>query len=428
MVWLTIFSDMVGGSACLIGLAGVAASFRKFSKRPPAPAWQKRLFPLLLILALLLRAEAEYFPAPPFHPVFILLARIMFLGAALLVWPLLRPFALELVQADAGAAKTRLDLARAEARDSRHWLELAEKIARVGHWRYRLAGSQLTWSDEVYSIFGLARKTTPDFAALAMLIVPDDRERATAAFKRAIEHGTSFEISVKIETGGRTAHVTARGVPELDEAGQLIAVFGVFVDITAQKQVEEALKDKHEASETANRALEALARHDGLTLLANRRHFDETIAIEIRRAAREMQPLGLIMIDLDHFKAYNDHFGHPAGDQCLRSVAGAIAGVPQRPGDLVARYGGEEIVVMLPNTNLAGAEVVADLLVEAVQALRLPHPGNPERIVTISCGAAAFEPAQDIHQAARLVERADQALYKAKRAGRNRAMSQAMAA
>jgi diguanylate cyclase (GGDEF)-like protein len=427
MVWLTIFSDTIGALAGIVALTGVVASFRNHPARP-APAWQRRLFPPLLILGLMLRGGCEYVTAPWPHFELLLLARLLFLSAAFLVWPLLRPFTAELSQAEARQTRSRLDVARAEARESRHWLQLAEKIARVGHWRYRPADGQLTWSDEIYCIFGLAKQVKPDFDALAMHIAPDDRQRAMEAFTAAVQHGTAFEITVKIETGGRTGYVTARGVAERDDHHDLAAVFGVFVDVTAQKQVEAALKHKHEASEEANRTLQALARHDGLTMLANRRHFDEAIAVEFRRAAREKQPIGLIMIDLDHFKTYNDQLGHPAGDQCLRAVAAAIAGVPQRPADLVARYGGEEMVVMLPNTDLAGTEIVADLLVEAVRTLRLPHPGNPERIVTISCGAAAFEPAEDSNHPMRLVELADQALYSAKRAGRNRAMSLALAA
>jgi diguanylate cyclase (GGDEF)-like protein len=163
-----------------------------------------------------------------------------------------------------------------------------------------------------------------------------------------------------------------------------------------------------------------MAMQDSLTGLPNRRHFDAALAQEFKRAARDNVALSLIMIDLDHFKGFNDLYGHPAGDACLRRVAEAVAGVPQRPADLVARYGGEEMMVLLPNTGAAGAAIVARLLRNAVRELQMPHAASPERFVTVSCGVASFLPARDPHVPVVLVERADTALYRAKLAGRNR--------
>jgi diguanylate cyclase (GGDEF)-like protein/PAS domain S-box-containing protein len=426
MQWLTMISNTIALLACVVAVLAVLVSLR----RPVEAAlvWQGRAFPLLLIAAFGLRAVAQSCDGFA-HTVLLLGARLAFLAAATLVWPLLRQFASQASESERAQAQSRLELAKVEASESRHWLRLAEKIARVGHWRYCFADGKLTWSDEVFSIFGLRPDAfVPDLESWLTLVVPEDRAQAAAGFEKALAQRTPFEITVRVPLDGEIAHVTARGLPELDETGQVGAVFGVFVDVTAQKRIEEELKNAHQASQHANRALEALARHDGLTLLANRRHFDETIDVEFRRASRETQPIGLIMIDLDHFKEYNDRYGHPAGDSCLRQVAEAIATVPQRPADLVARYGGEEFVVLLPNTNLTGTETVADLIVRAVRALRIPHADNPERIVTISCGAAAFEPENDSQIPVQLIERADQALYTAKRSGRNRAVSQAIAA
>jgi diguanylate cyclase len=129
------------------------------------------------------------------------------------------------------------------------------------------------------------------------------------------------------------------------------------------------------------------------------------------------------MIDLDHFKSFNDKYGHLAGDDCLRRAAEAIAGVPQRPADVTARYGGEEMVVLLPNTDERGSAAVAQLIVQAVRDMRLPHESNPAGIVTISCGVAAFTPDEDAQVAVMLLERADQALYAAKIHGRNQVAS-----
>ncbi len=429
MFWLNSVSNSIALLACMVTAVSVAVSVRR--PRAVSQSRQGWTLPVLMLVAAGFLEAADVAPGV-WHVVFDFAGRLLFLVAACLVWPLFRQFAAQSEQNSQAQAQSqsRLDLARAEATESRHRLRLAEKIARVGHWRYTVADQRLTWSEEMFTIFGLdAEHFNPDLASFFALIAADDRARAADDFQHAMTAGSAFEFTVKTSPAGRPAgHVIARGIPEIDDAGRPVAMFGVLVDITAQKQVEEKLKNAHEASEIANKALDALARHDALTMLPNRRHFDESIALEFKRAAREMHPIGLIMIDLDHFKLYNDHYGHPMGDTCLRLVAGAIASVPQRPADLVARYGGEEIVVLLPNTDLPGTETVAELIVQAVRELQIPHSGNLEGIVTISCGAAAFQPAHDPCIAEKLLERADQALYNAKRAGRNRAASQAMAA
>ena len=121
----------------------------------------------------------------------------------------------------------------------------------------------------------------------------------------------------------------------------------------------------------ANRELQQLALEDGLTRLANRRCFDEQLADEWQRLAREQQPLSLILCDLDHFKRYNDTFGHPAGDRCLIRVARALLNGPQRPADLVARYGGEEFAIVLPNTDSYGAWRIAQKIHRNIRALKI---------------------------------------------------------
>ncbi len=425
MLWLNSVSMLIALMARVVTVGSVAMSWRRL--RAARLGWQAWLLPVLMLGAAGFFQLADGF-AGAAHVLLGLSGQLLLLAAACLIWPLLRQFGTEALQHSTAQAQSqsRLELAKADASESRHWMRLAEKIARVGHWRYSVADQCLTWSDEVFTIFGLEPGgLQPALDLFVRLIAPEDRARARADFAQALETACPFEFTVRTLHAG---HVTARGIPEVDDAGKVTALFGVLVDITNQKRVEDELKNAHEASEIANRELDALARHDALTGLPNRRHFDESIAMEFRRTAREMQPMGLIMIDLDYFKLYNDHYGHPMGDDCLRMVAGAIASVPQRPADLVARYGGEEIVVLLPNTDLAGTETVADLIVQAVRAMDIPHAGNPEGVVTVSCGAASFEPTKDPYLVVKLVERADQALYAAKRAGRNRASSQAIAA
>jgi diguanylate cyclase (GGDEF)-like protein len=169
----------------------------------------------------------------------------------------------------------------------------------------------------------------------------------------------------------------------------------------------------------AEAVLRRLASTDGLTGLANRRQLDERLELECRRAARDGTALGVLMIDADHFKAYNDHYGHLEGDRILQSVAGCILATIRRPGDFVARFGGEEFIVLLPVTELENAALLAERIRDAVAALKLPHDGNPARIVTVSIGVAA-DVIDRNDNPTRLVEEADGALYAAKHNGRNR--------
>lgn len=163
-----------------------------------------------------------------------------------------------------------------------------------------------------------------------------------------------------------------------------------------------------------------LAREDGLTQLANRRHFSDTFLIEWERARRERQPLSVVFLDIDHFKAYNDNHGHLEGDNALVKVARAVKASARRPGDLAARYGGEEFVLLLPNTGRQGAEEIAHELLRQVDALQLPHKAStvgPH--VSVSVGVATVVP--DVHLApTRLIDAADEALYAAKEGGRHR--------
>ena len=166
--------------------------------------------------------------------------------------------------------------------------------------------------------------------------------------------------------------------------------------------------------------LDRLVNTDALTGLKNRRCLSDQLDIEFARAARERSSLALVMIDIDHFKRYNDLYGHPGGDGCLRLVSDIIAQVSQRPGDLTARFGGEEFAVLLPNTDLAGAMAVAAKLCDAVAAVRAPHAASERGIVTISTGAFALLPDGGTTPAD-LLEAADRGLYAAKAAGRGRA-------
>lgn len=175
----------------------------------------------------------------------------------------------------------------------------------------------------------------------------------------------------------------------------------------------------------ANAELSALALTDGLTQLANRRAFDHAIYREAARAGRDDTPVSLLMLDVDHFKKYNDKYGHPAGDDCLRRIANAIASEVTRPCDLVARYGGEEFVVLLPGTGPEGAVTVAERIQHAVSALHITHEYGEKGKVTVSIGGATLHPSGLEATQANLIAAADKALYAAKERGRNRLHFQA---
>jgi diguanylate cyclase (GGDEF)-like protein len=172
-----------------------------------------------------------------------------------------------------------------------------------------------------------------------------------------------------------------------------------------------------------NRYLARLATTDGLTGVPNRRSFDETLAAEWRRMARDDDTLSLLMLDIDRFKRFNDRYGHLAGDGCLRAVATSIAASLQRPADVTARYGGEEFALILPATDESGAAIIAERVRDAVEALAIPHEHSELGQVTISVGAATVRPREG-GEPQDLIDASDQALYRAKESGRNRVISQ----
>jgi diguanylate cyclase (GGDEF)-like protein/PAS domain S-box-containing protein len=197
-----------------------------------------------------------------------------------------------------------------------------------------------------------------------------------------------------------------------DERGEPVGYVDIARDVSRRK-LEEA--DLQRSLATA----EQLASSDALTGIANRRHFDQIVEQEWLRAAREKTSLAVLLIDVDRFKAYNDVYGHLAGDECLKRVVAAIQPVISRPADLLARYGGEEFVVVLPLTEAAGARKVAEWIRAAIERHKLPHPGNPPYgVITLSIGCATLVPRPKITHL-HLLEAADQALYRAKARGRN---------
>ena len=235
-------------------------------------------------------------------------------------------------------------------------------------------------------------------------------EQLMRRLREGAETGT-IEYRVKNQSGG---YVWVEGCFRVicdPETGVRSGILQTIRDVTERKVAERIVQD-------AYKALEALAATDPLTGLANRRTFDQTLNHEWRRGMREQRPLSLLMIDADLFKAYNDEYGHPRGDICLKQIAETVREVISRPGDLVARLGGEEFVVILPETGSDGALQLSEEICEAIRKRKTPHNGSPIAIVTVSVGCATMVPAFGKH-AVNLIELADEALYEAKRKGRN---------
>ena len=200
----------------------------------------------------------------------------------------------------------------------------------------------------------------------------------------------------------------------------LALIGGKLVWQVARRHADQQLLLQSRADlQSLNAQLDSLARVDGLTGLSNRREFDRVFDEEVARVRRNGGALALIMLDVDRFKAYNDHFGHPQGDVCLRTVADRIRQCVGRPGDLAARYGGEEFVIVLPSTDARGACAVAEQIRRGIRLSAMPHPHGVDGLLTVSIGIGLVTAADPDTPTDRLLARADRALYAAKAGGRD---------
>ncbi len=246
------------------------------------------------------------------------------------------------------------------------------------------------------------------------MIHPEDQpavEQLLQDLKSGLDN-TTFSYRARHKDGGYVWLEAQVQVVRDTVSGKPLEVISTAMDISERKDTEAELQKAYDN-------LERLAAMDGLTGLANRRIFDETLETEWRRAQREESTVSLLMLDVDYFKAFNDARGHVAGDDTLRRIAGALNEVVQRPGDLAARYGGEEFVILLPVTDEEGAMHLARKVAIAISRLGLEHVASPAGYVTASIGVTSFAPGPE-SKSSDLVEAADRAMYTAKRNGRNR--------
>lgn len=242
----------------------------------------------------------------------------------------------------------------------------------------------------------------------------DDREQSVGTCVAQSQAGIDHEIDYRALTATGEL-VWIRDVVHVvrNEAGELDSLIGFMFDISERKEAENELL-------RLQKELERLSFTDGLTGIANRRMFDAKLESEWRCAERSGQPLSLVLFDVDHFKAYNDSCGHVAGDECLKQVAAALDRAGQRPRDVVARFGGEEFVILLPETDEDGARDVAQACLQAIRGLGIAHCGSASStIVTASAGVGTVTVGRGTEPAG-FVRAVDQVLYAAKQNGRDR--------
>lgn len=305
----------------------------------------------------------------------------------------------------------------AALRDSEQRLALAMETGNMGLVDWHVPSNEVLFNERAYEILGLK----PDPAGLSFpqwiaLRHPDDVEQTDQALQKMLNGAvTTADIEYRVSHADGHflwVHLRAETI-ERGPQNEPLRVMATFRDVDARKAAEFELK-------RVNEQLELLTVTDGLTGVGNRRLFDKTLQDEWQRCARQDLPLGLLMIDIDHFKKYNDHYGHQGGDAALASVAQILKKCVKRSGELVARYGGEEFALLLPGSDSAATAAVAQRCVAAVQDAQIPHEASPvSPWVSLSIGAASMVPRAG-HLPADFLKTADAALYQAKDAGRNR--------
>ena len=197
----------------------------------------------------------------------------------------------------------------------------------------------------------------------------------------------------------------------------------IWQALTRQERMESSLQKMHKELAEANLSLEVIASEDALTRLANRRRFDETLLTAFRSLRSRDRPMALVLVDVDYFKRFNDHYGHPAGDEALKRVSDVLRQSIRSDVDTAARYGGEEFALILPTADETSAPIVAERVRSGVEALEIKNEGSPYEYLTVSIGIAILGPDHHLLDPKELLLAADRALYAAKDTGRNRIIS-----
>jgi len=306
----------------------------------------------------------------------------------------------------AGRDTTEFHRLLARELDMRARLDLALGPATAAMWELDLRQGLLTWEPQAAEVLDVPTDALPTSTeGLAALALEEDAPAVLDAL-RALPASGVCEVALRVGAAGSLRHLSLRGkVLSSDRRGRALRAVGLVLDITAEKAMEEQML--------------RMVMSDALTGVPNRRSFDHTVKSEWRRCSRELQPLAVVMVDIDHFKRFNDTFGHLIGDEALTSVARALSAALLRPADVVARFGGEEFAAVLPGVDAAGGLVVAQRMVEAVRGVTVRQA--PDWRLSVSAGVAGWDPTDPATKPTALLARADAALYAAKSGGRDRA-------
>ena len=251
-------------------------------------------------------------------------------------------------------------------------------------------------------------------------IVTEDRERAKGNLEKMHKHGAKKPNEYRaMDKDQKIFHVEVNSEFVRNQNGQPIRMVLIIRDITERKRVEKQIEELMEQLKVEKNTAVKESVTDSLTGLFNRRYFDLALETEFYRLKRSGGKLSLIMFDIDHFKKFNDAYGHLPGDDCLKSIGAALKSIVHRATDVVSRYGGEEFVVILPETDLRGAVILAESIRKSVLGMKIPHEtSETEHYVTISLGVVSIKPKQLV-SSKQLISLADEALYRAKGQGRN---------
>ncbi|MBN2418402.1 MAG: sensor domain-containing diguanylate cyclase [Deltaproteobacteria bacterium] len=276
-------------------------------------------------------------------------------------------------------------------------------------------------SDEIFNITGFSSSnfTFDKNRIYRDIIHEDDAERVNKTIDERINEKDTEPFLIEyriIDANNDIRWCSEKGRVLFNSSGDPLFIDGTIFDITERKRTDEHLL-------SVNNDLKRLASIDPLTQLANRRHFMGSLDMEWKRMYREKKFISLIMCDIDYFKLFNDNYGHQEGDKCLYAVAQAINSALNRPADLASRFGGEEFIVLLPDTDIKGASKVAEFIRSKVFNLEIPHKYSlVDQYISLSLGPASIIPGSN-NDPDLLIKEADNALYKAKKMGRNRVCS-----